>query len=269
MLGLDMPLLTCCNLSMRSLALLFFVLPTFTEAIERCIDIPDNATDPNAPAGLVQVYEEVAASLERFPSLLAALEEQSPMLCLSSQMDNAHGYFDVELNRIYLSDQLPVAMQVGVFLHEIRHLEQSAFGICPSDDLAMSEYARAIFALEADASVISLLVAWDMKENGNDGPWLALSAWPTQSDIAAKFASEMLATGDVPSAASAAFGQWYMSDVRLNDYYIATCSDFLDRQDASKLLPRYQLVPDDFLDDLCRLPDGSRYQCLPPEAVGR
>ncbi|MBT8410374.1 MAG: hypothetical protein KJP02_01080, partial [Octadecabacter sp.] len=62
---------------------------------------------------------------------------------------------------------------------------------------------------------------------------------------------------------------WYMSDDRLNDYYIASCSDFLDRQDASKLLPRYQLVPDDFLDDLCRLPDGSRYRCLPPEAVSR
>ncbi|MGJ8588231.1 MAG: DUF6782 family putative metallopeptidase [Yoonia sp.] len=254
---------------MRSLALLFFMLPTFTEAIEACIDVPGGGADPNAPAVLVQVYAEVTAGLERFPSLLAALEEQSPKLCLSSKMDNAHGYLDVELNRIYLSDQLSMEMQVGVLLHEIRHLEQSALGICPSDDLAMAEYARAIFALEADASVVSLLVAWDMKENGNDGPWLALSAWPTQSDIAAKFASEMLATGDIPSAASAAFDQWYMSDVRLNDYYVASCSDFLDRQDASKLLPRYQLVPDNFLEDLCRLPDGSRYQCLPPEAVSR
>lgn len=254
---------------MRSLALLFFVLPTFTEAMEVCIDVPHIGTDPNEPAGLVQVYEEVRAGLEPFPSLLAALEEQSPKLCLSSEMDNAHGYLDIELNRIYLSDQLTMAMQVGVLLHEIRHLEQSALGICPSDDLAMAEYARSIFALEADASAVSLLVAWNMKENGNDGPWLALSEWPTQSDIAAKFASEMMVSGDVPSAASVAFDQWYMSDVRREDYYIASCSDFLDRQDASKLLPRYQLVPTDFFDDLCRLPDGSRYQCSPPDIVDR
>lgn len=254
---------------MRSLASLFFVLPTFTEAMEVCIDVPDIGANPNEPAGLVQVYEEVAAGLERFPSLLTALEEQSPKLCLSSKMDNAHGYLDIELNRIYLSDQLPMAMQVGVLLHEIRHLEQSALGICPSDDLAMAEYARSIFALEADASAVSLLVAWDMKENGNDGPWSALSEWPAQSDIAAKFASEMMASGDVPSAASDAFEQWYMSEVRREDYYIASCSDFLDRQDASKLLPRYQLVPTDFLDDLCRLPDGSRYQCSPPDIADR
>jgi len=254
---------------MRLLALLFFVLPTFTEAMEVCIDVPDIGADPNVPAGLVQVYEEAAAGLAHFPSLLTALEEQSPKLCLSSNMDNAHGYLDIEQNRIYLSDQISVAMQVGVLLHEIRHLEQSAIGICPSDDLAMEEYARATFALEADASVVSLMVAWDMKENGNNGPWLALSAWPTQSDIASMFASVILASGDVPSAASAAFDQWYVSDVRREDYYIASCSDFLDRQDASKLLPRYQLVPADFLDDLCRLPDGSRYQCSPPEVVNR
>lgn len=254
---------------MRSLALLFFLLPTFTEAMEICIDVPDIGADANAPAGLVQVYEEVAAGLERFPSLRATLEEQSPKLCLSSKMDNAHGYFDIEQNRIYLSDQIPRAMQVGVLLHEIRHLEQSALGICPSDDLAMKEYARATFALEADASAVSLLVAWDMKENGNSGPWLALSEWPTQADIVSKFATEMLASGDVPSATSAAFEQWYMSEVRREAYYIASCSGFLDRQDSSKLLPRYQLLPADFLDDLCRLPGGSRYQCSPPKVESR
>ena len=254
---------------MRSLALLIFLLPTFAAAIDVCIDVPVIGADFNAPADLVQVYREVAAGLERFPSLLTAVEEQSPKLCLSGNMDNAHGYLDIEQNRIYLSNQISVAMQVGVLLHEIRHLEQSALGICPSDDLAMEEYARATFALEADASVVSLMVAWDMKENGNNGPWLALSAWPTQSDIASKFASEILASSDVPSAASAAFDQWYLSEVRREGYYIAACSDFLDRQDASKLLPRYQLIPPDFLDDLCRLPDGSRYQCSPPEVVHR
>ena len=184
-------------------------------------------------------------------------------------MDNAHGYFDIEQNRIYLSDEIPFPLQVGILIHEIRHLEQSALGICPSDDLAMQEYARATFALEADASVVSLLVAWDMKENGNSGPWLALSAWPTQSDIAATFASELHTSGDVSLAATASFDQWYLSDSRREDYYIASCSDYLDRQDESKLLPRYQLVPAEFLSDLCRLPDGSPYQCSLPGDAGK
>ncbi|NNK78844.1 MAG: hypothetical protein HKP40_09055 [Litoreibacter sp.] len=254
---------------MRYLALLFLLFPNITEAGEVCVHVSDIGADPSAPAELVQVYEEVAAGLERFPSLLAAVEDQSPELCLSSKMDNAHGYFDIEQNRIYLSDQIPIAMQVGVLLHEVRHLEQFSLGICPSDDLAMKEYARATFALEADASVVSLLVAWDMKENGNSGPWLALSAWPTQADIASSFASEMRASNDVPTAASAAFDQWYMSEARLEEYYIASCSDFLDRQDASKTLPRYQLVPADFLDELCRLPDGSSYSCSPPKVERR
>ncbi len=219
----------------------------------------------DAQGALVGIYKEVTLALERFPSLLAAMEERSPELCFSTQMDNALGYLDIEQNRIYLSKQIPTAMQVGVLLHEIRHLEQLAIGVCPSDELAMKEYARATFALEADASVVSLLVAWDMKENGNKGPWLALSSWPTQSDIASRFASEMLVANDVASATSVAFDQWYLSEARRESYYIAACSDFLDRQDASKELPRYQLVPADFFDDLCRLPDGTSYQCSPPE----
>ena len=91
---------------MRPLALLLFVLPTFAAAIEVCIDVPDIDADPNAPAGLVQVYREVAVGLERFPSLLTAVEEQSPKLCLSGNMDNAHGYLDIEQNRIYLSNKI-------------------------------------------------------------------------------------------------------------------------------------------------------------------
>lgn len=249
---------------MRLLTLLFFLLPGVAVASDRCIQAPDLGATSDAQHALVGIYRDVALALQRFPSLLAALEEKSPEICFATRMDNAFGYLDIERNRIYLSDQIPRAMQVGVLLHEIRHLEQFAHGICPSDELAMKEYARATFALEADASVVSLLVAWDMKEHGSEGPWLALSSWPAQSDIAARFASEMRQSDDAASAASVAFDQWYASQARREDYYVASCSDYLDRQDASKRIPRYQLVPNDFLDDLCTLPDGTRYLCTPP-----
>ena len=254
---------------MRWLALLFLAFPNISKANEACVYATDIAADPHAPAALIEVYEEVVVGLERFPSLLSAFEEQSPKLCLSDKMDNAHGYFDIELNRIVLSDQLSIAMLVGVLLHEIRHLEQAALGICPSDALAMKQYARATFALEADASAVSLLVSWDMKEQGNSGPWAALAAWPTQSDIASEFASEMFASSDASSAVSVAFDQWYKSEARQEEYYVASCSDYLDRQDTSKALPQYQLVPFDFLNDLCKLPDGSKYECSLPRSEGR
>lgn len=245
------------------------LIPTAIQAAEVCIEAANVTTDPDAPAALVRVHEEVVDTLQRFPTLLAALEERAPAFCLADDLDNAHGYLDVEQNRIYLSDQLPYAMLLGVLLHEIRHLEQSAVGICPSDDLAMKEYARATLALEADASAVSLLVAWDMKENGNSGPWTALSAWPNQSDIASAFATEMLTTGDIASAVSDAFEQWFRSEDRREEYYITACSDFLDRQDASHSLPRYQLISADFFDSLCRLPDGSAYQCKLDEVEQR
>ena len=158
----------------------------------------------------------------------------------------------------------PNLMQIGVLLHEIRHLDQLRLGACPSDDLAMEEYARATFALEADASAISLLIAWDLKERGDPGVWSALSAWDSQSDIAARFAGEMATSGDAEIAVSTAFDQWYASDLRREQYYIMTCSAYLDRQDASKALPQYQLLPGDFYAGLCRLPDGRDYPCSEP-----
>ena len=246
---------------MRWLVLTLLLFPSISGASDICVGVSDVSSNPNAPAALVQAYEDVKVGLEHFPSLIEAVDENSPSLCLSDTMDNAHGYYGIERNRIYLSEHLSPAMLVGVLLHEIRHLEQSVLGICPSDALAMEEYARATFALEADASAVSILIAWDMKENGNSGPWTALSEWPTQADIASAFAAEMLASGDVSSAVSAAFDQWYASETRREKYYIAACSGLLDRRDLSHALPRYQLVPSDFLDGLCRLPDGSTYEC--------
>ncbi|MGB8624187.1 MAG: DUF6782 family putative metallopeptidase, partial [Paracoccaceae bacterium] len=93
-------------------------------------------------------------------------------------------------------------------------------------------------------------------------------AWRTHSDIAAAFAAEMAATGDAPRATAAAFAQWYASDWRRENYYLAACSDYLDQQDRSKALPRYRLLSEDFLDTLCRLPDGTAYPCAEPEGVG-
>lgn len=250
---------------MRLLPTLIFLFPCAAVAGVACIEAPYLSAGSDAQSKLAKIYEDVAFALDRFPSLGAAMADKSPELCFSGRMDNAHAYLDADQNRIYIDPKLPAALQVGVLLHEIRHLNQIVFGSCPSDELAMEEYASATYALEADASAVSLLVTWDMKENGNDKPWLALSSWEAQADIASRFDAEMVATGDAAFAVSAAFDQWYASDARREAYYLAACSDYLDRQDASKALPQYQLVPVEFFDYLCRLPNGTRYQCSHPD----
>ena len=240
-------------------------LATFAHATETCIEHPYHSAATEDENGLLAIYQSIAPALGHFPSLSEALAKAAPDLCFSSQMNDAHAYLDFDGNRIVISEGLSKDMQSAVFLHELRHLEQFVRGSCPSDDLAMEAYARATFAMEADASAISLLVAWDMKENGHGSVWAALSSWPSQSDIAASFANEMADTGDVALAATTAFYQWYASSARREQYFFAACSGYLDRQDATHILPLYQLIPDTFLENLCILPDGSIYECSHPE----
>ncbi len=254
---------------MRLLIALLVALADLAAAEETCIEAPYDSAVNFQQRELAALYDEVSTAWVRFPSLAEAMEARAPQLCFASRMDKAHAYLDVDRNRIYISEDLPSEMKLGVLLHEIRHLDQYTIGVCPSDDLAMEEYALATFALEADASAISLLIAWDMKEQGNARAWSALSAWKAQSDIAARFAEEMEASGSVEGAVSAAFDQWFASEPRRERYYRSVCSGYLDRQDASKALPRYQLIPTDFYSELCKLPDGTSYRCSEPKLEAR
>ena len=245
----------------------FNTIPSLAHASENCIEAPYLTAATKEQRYLVDIYREVLPVLDRFPMLRDTLEAKSPRLCLSDQMDNAHAYLDVDSNQIVIGQSLSTALQIGFLFHELRHLWQYSQGTCPSDDLAMKDYARATFAIEADASAISLLVAWDMKEHGQDAVWNALSSWSNQSDIATSFEETILESGDAGLATTTAFYQWYAKSERQESYYTAVCSDYLDRQDASHLIPRYQLIDVGFFDELCRLPDGSRYQCSEPSVA--
>jgi hypothetical protein len=250
---------------MRFLALVLSLLATSAKADETCIEMQSTPEIEVVDEELAELYNKGMRALEGYPSLLETIDTRSPELCLTSQLDGAHGYFDVEQNRIYISTALSKDMQIVVFIHEIRHLDQFEIGVCPSDDLAMAEYARAVFALEADASAITLMIAWDLKEQGEPGVWNALSSWSTQSDIASRFAQEMNASINMEAAVSAAFEQWYASNFRRAQYYLSSCSAYLDRQDTTHTIPLYQLIPNDFYAELCTLPNGMAYHCSAPE----
>lgn len=254
---------------MRFLALILPLLAMSAKADETCIQMPSTGARGPVDEELSELYRQGMLALARVPLLLETIYTRSPELCHASQLDGAHGYFDVDRNKIYISSALSKDMQVAVFLHEVRHLHQIKIGVCPFDDLAMREYAQAVFALEADASAISLMIAWGLKEQGDPEVWDALSSWETQSDIAYRFSEEMNASGNLGAAVSAAFDQWYASEFRRNRYYLSTCSEYLDRKDTTHAIPRYQLLPIDFYTELCKLPNGLEYQCSAPENAFR
>ena len=220
-----------------------------------------NQQSPDARGSVQGLMDDMEPVFRAFPQYRDLIYGQAVDICLSASLPSTHGYFSPDRNSIVLQSDLPRPFQVAILIHELRHLQQYASGICPTDSLAMTELARATLALEADASAISLFVANALSEAGRPEAWEALSAWPNQQDIAAAFSEELAASGDPRRATTAAFAQWYASSWRRNNYYRAACSAYLDRQDETKALPQYDEVAADFLDRLCRMPDGSPYEC--------
>ena len=214
-----------------------------------------------ADARLVEVVRDVERAIAGFSEFRAAWARGAPDICLSDDLFEERGYFDPSQNRIVLDASLSRGLMGAVLVHELRHVEQFQLGICPGIRLDMAEYARATFALEADASVSSVVVAWQARRAGEPAYWENLRDWDMSGDIADRFEEVMQRTGDVTLAAAAAFDQWYASDLRRERYYVASCSAFLDEQDRTHALSGYDLLPSDYLDGLCRLPDGRAYDC--------
>jgi hypothetical protein len=204
-----------------------------------------------------------------YPSLVTALEARAPLVCLIDEPLEARGYFDLEANVIAIRRDLDPAQGLAILIHEARHLDQSARGLCPSDDLAMEEVARATFALEADAGAVLAHVAWELRASGEASVWEALSDFEHYGDIAEAYADMRGADGPAAPALAAAFAQWYASDWRRERYYVASCSGYLDRADAAHRLPVYEALGDAFYESLCLMPDGTAYDCAAPEDGAR
>ena len=219
-----------------------------------CVAWPWSGGDP-APA-LLGLAEWLEPTLGEAPALAAALEGLRPALCVARRIDGAEGYLDVARREIVLDGRAAPGLQRGILLHELRHLDQLARGFCPANALSLRDNARATYALEADASAVSLMLAWQRRAAGDAAAWEALAGWPQQADIAARFSEEMAAGAGLPEAVAAAFTQWYARPDRRESYYLASCSDYLDREDRGHLLRGTAALPGDFLARLCLLPDG-------------
>lgn len=226
-----------------------------------CAAPPDYRSGEPALAALVDRAFPVIA---RFASLHAALRSGAPEICLFTGASEALGFFEPDRHRIAIDAGLDPDLQMAILVHEMRHVEQAVLGLCPDLSLSMENYARAVWAMEADATAISLIVTWDMAQRGDPGPFRALARHPHYSDVADSFAAAMAATQDISAGAAAAFSGWYGSETRRLSYYVAGCSAYLDEQDATHALPQYGRLDADFFDTLCRLPDGEGFDCSEP-----
>ncbi|HKL54532.1 MAG: DUF6782 family putative metallopeptidase [Roseovarius sp.] len=245
---------------LASAFILLMLPPVGARAAPICADYP-YASAPRIAALMAPLRPVLA----RLPSMRAALDFRQPEICLRLNLLDAHGYLDAQGTRLVLSAQINPALQRLILLHELRHLDQVVHGVCPPPDLSMQSNARAVMAMEADASAISLLAAWTLREWGDPSVWNAASDWPSQSDIADAFARNMEETRDPAAATAAAFARWFASDWRRESYYLAACDDYLTVQDRTKRLPRYRALSADFLETLCRMPGGQAYACALPD----
>lgn len=238
------------------------------DGADLCLDAPYRAAVTPAQADLVGLLARLRSFADAYPSLLSALDARRPTICEVSGAVGARGHFDLDENVVAIHEDLTEGQRLAVLIHELRHLDQVGRGLCPADTLAMEEVARATFAMEADASAVTAHVAYEMRTAGDPTVWEALAAFERYADIAEAYADARVATGSVARAMGAAFEQWYASDWRRERYYLATCSDYLDRVDEAHRLPSYGLLDDGYFDDLCRLPDGSAYGCAAPAGIG-
>ncbi len=235
--------------------------PALLDKDRQCLAPPFETAATPAQQIVQRLTNVLASRLPAYEAMAQSQADRATLICIDDRAIDARGYLDVTNNLIALKSTLSEGEMLAILLHELRHLDQLDRGYCPTNQVSMQENARAMMATEADAMAITALLAWGLREAGEARAWQALLDWPRYGDIGLRFAAEMAASNDLGQAVSAAFDQWYDSDWRVESYYAASCSDYLDRLDRSKQLPRYDLLPGDFLDNLCRLPDGTAYAC--------
>jgi hypothetical protein len=140
-------------------AVLFASAPIAGRAETTCATAPGYGTDDTALAALL---DRALPVIDRFASLRDALGATAPEICLFTGPTEALGYFEPGRRRISIDADLDPDLQLAVLLHEMRHVEHFTRGLCPDLSLSMQDYARAVWAMEADAAVVSMIVTWDM-----------------------------------------------------------------------------------------------------------
>ena len=228
---------------------------------ERCyFNERENITNKN-----IETIESLLELLKKEPRisnyLLSIARDLNTVICIDERDDETRGYYDFRYNIVCIKEHLGLFEKLIIFVHELQHIAQFTRGFYCSLDYDIEEIIRMNFAIEADVQAIVTLYAWRMKENDMNEVWNALKGFPRYSDIAEAFEKEIQRSRDEMQAARAAFVQWYSSDWRVDKYYKNTYSWYVDMLDETKILQKYQKLPENYFSKLCMLPCGKNYGC--------
>ena len=193
--------------------------------------------------------------------LLSVAKGLHTSFCIDDRDDETRGYYDFKYNIIGIKEHLGLFEKLIIFVHELRHISQFTRGYYNTLDYDIVEIIRMNFAIEADVQAIVTLYAWRMKELEINEVWDALSGFTNYIDIAEEFEKEIKRSGDELKATNAAFIQWYKSEWRVDKYYKCSYSWYVDMLDETKLIQKYQKLPENFFTKLCVLPWGKNYGC--------
>lgn len=186
---------------------------------EPVVDIPvcGNAA---AQAKMINVINEMCKS-EAGRVILEMAAENNYELRFDRQAakEDIFGYADPCDECCALNPKNNLAQNIVTLAHELRHAYQYTFENI--DELSFSEYDTKTMIhksriMEADAESYGCLVAWELKEQGNDLCWKDFSK--DYPEIAGPFEKTLKQTGDINQARTAAFKGWYDNAER-RDYY--------------------------------------------------
>ncbi|MGD9637819.1 MAG: DUF6782 family putative metallopeptidase [Alphaproteobacteria bacterium] len=174
---------------------------------------------------LVKLIGELEKS-ERGRNLLTAAEKSDAWIGFSHNMA-AQGSYCEKQNRIMLNSSINSDKMVVTLAHELRHAEQfnTTVDISPSTDTSKT-YLMGQFAIEADANAHSTLVAWELKQLGNEKPF---EEFKKESPHIVNPFEEKINAGDTLGALDAAFNGWY-TNMNIRRAYEKNYTGMLDQE---------------------------------------
>ena len=144
--------------------------------------------------------------------------EKSGVRIQTDVLRGSHGCYSSEQNTVRLNAGDSFDRQVVTLAHELRHAQQYQRGLQLDAFLDKpKDYLHSQWMIEADANVVSCLVAWDLNSQGNNKP---MQAYAEENDhIFTPFAAEAEKGGiQSGSAQRAAFYGWF-TDMYIRNAY--------------------------------------------------
>ena len=183
---------------------------------------------PADRAKIVEVINEMCKS-DAGRAILETAADNDYELKFDKQLakNGLYGEADSSEEVCTLSPKNTLAENIVTLAHELRHAYQFTF---EEYEASPFEYdTKTMFlqnrVMEADAESYGCLVAWELKERGNELCWQDMTKeFP---EITQPFEAAFAETGDINQARTAAFKGWYDNEER-RDGYDDTTTSFIE-----------------------------------------